>query len=271
MEPDGMLPLWTFSKMRIEGKVALITGASRGIGAACAAEFRARGARLSLVARSEQGLAEAGGPEDLITAGDIADEAVRARAVERTIERFGRIDILVNNAAAGLYLPAWDTPPDMARRLFELNFLAPLGMARLVAPHMRAQGAGAIVNVASVAAKATLPWLTLYSASKAALCALTDGLRVELAPCGIHAMAVCPGYVRTTFQQNALAGEPPESVRKSRRFTITAETCARAIARGVEREARTVMTPPSAWLLVAAARLFPRQLDARFAAMLHRV
>ena len=257
--------------MRIEGKVALITGASRGIGAACAAELAARGARLSLVARSEEGLAAAGGRDALVTAGDITDESLRARAVERTLERFGRIDILVNNAGAGLYLPAWDTPPDPARRLFELNFFAPLAMARLVAPHMRAQGGGAIVNVSSVAAKATLPWLTLYSASKAALCALTDGLRVELAPYGIHAMAVCPGYVRTTFQEHALAGKPPESVRKSRRFTITAEECARAIARGIEREARTVMAPRSAWLLVAAARLFPRQLDARFAAMLHGV
>ena len=257
--------------MRIEGKVALITGASRGIGAACAAELAARGARLSLVARSEQGLAAAGGPDALATAGDITDEAVRARVVERTLERFGRIDILINNAGAGLYLPAWDTPPDEARRLFELNFFAPLAMARLVGPHMRAQGGGTIVNVSSVAAKATLPWLTLYSASKAALCALTDGLRVELAPYGIHAMAACPGYVRTGFQEHALAGKPPESVRKSRRFTITAEECARAIARGIEREARTVMAPRSAWLLVAAARLFPRQLDARFAAMLHRV
>ncbi len=257
--------------MRIEGKVALITGASRGIGAACAAELAGRGARLSLVARSEPGLAAAGGREALVTAGDITDEAVRARAVERTLERFGRIDILINNAAAGLYLPAWDTPPEAARRLFELNFFAPLEMARLAAPHMRAQGGGAIVNVASVAAKATLPWLTLYSASKAALCALTDGLRVELAPHGIHAMAVCPGYVRTGFQEHALAGKPPESVRKSRRFTITAEVCARAIARGIEREARTVMAPRSAWLLVAAARLFPRRLEARFAAMLDGV
>lgn len=257
--------------MRIEGKVALITGASRGIGAACAAEFRARGARLSLVARSEPGLAAAGGPEALLTAGDIAGEALRARAVERTLERFGRIDILVNNAGAGLYLPAWDTQLEEARRLFDLNFFAPFAMARLVAPHMRAAGGGVIVNVTSVAAKATLPWLTLYSASKAALGALTAGLRVELAPYGVRLMEVAPGYVRTTFQEHALAGKPPESVRKSRRFTITAETCARAIARGVEREARTVMAPRSAWLLVAAARLFPRQLDARFGAMLHRV
>ncbi len=257
--------------MRIEGKVALITGASRGIGAACAAELAARGARLSLVARSEAGLAAAGGPEAVVTAGDITDETVRARAVERTLERFGRIDILINNAGAGLYLPAWDTPLEAARRLFELNFFAPLAMARLAARHMRGQGGGAIVNVASVAAKATLPWLTLYSASKAALCALTDGLRVELAAYGIHAMAVCPGYVRTEFQAHALAGAPPEGVRKSRRFTTTAETCARAMARGIEREARTVMAPRSAWLLVAAARLFPRPLEARFAAMLDGV
>jgi dehydrogenase/reductase SDR family member 7B len=83
-----------------------------------------------------------------------------------------------------------------------------------------------------------------------------------LAPFGIHAMAVCPGYVRTNFQQNVLgAGRPPERVAGSRRFAITPEQCARAIVRGVERNARTVMAPGGGWILVALARLFPRILD----------
>src|SRR5271169_6526816 len=87
--------------MRIDGKVALITGASEGIGAACAAEFSRAGAKLSLCARSEEGLRRAGGGQALITAGDLTDESVRRRVVERTLERFGAIDILINNAAVG--------------------------------------------------------------------------------------------------------------------------------------------------------------------------
>src|SRR5438105_9503346 len=98
-----MLPLLRFpSYMRIDGKAVLITGASEGIGAACAREFRKRGARLSLTARSEDKLKDVGGADAVVTAGDITDPEVRGRAVVRTIERFGAVDILINNAGIGL-------------------------------------------------------------------------------------------------------------------------------------------------------------------------
>ncbi len=257
--------------MHIDGKVVLITGASEGIGAACAGVFRKRGARLSLMARSEQKLRAAGGPDALVTAGDVTLPEARQAAVEGTIERFGGVDILINNAGMGLYSPAWDTPLDDARRLFELNFFAPLAMAQLVVPHMRKRGAGMLVNVSSVAGKTTLPWLTLYSASKYALGSLTDGLRMELARDGIHTMTVCPGYVRTDFQQHALGGGPPPKIARRKQFAITPEQCAEAIVRGVERGARTVMAPPSGWLLVLAERLFPSLVDAQLASILHDV
>jgi short-subunit dehydrogenase len=257
--------------MQIDGKVVLITGASEGIGAACAGAFRKRGARLSLMARSEEKLRAAGGPDALVTAGDVTLPEARQAAVERTLDRFGAVDILINNAGMGLYAPAWETALDDARRLFELNFFAPLAMAQMVAPHMRERGVGMVVNVSSVAGKVTLPWLTLYSASKYALGSLTDGLRMELARDGIHTMTVCPGYVRTDFHRHALGGGPPPKVARSKQFAITPEQCAEAIARGVERGARTVMAPRSAWLLVLAERLFPFLVDAQLAAILHDV
>src|SRR6266404_3764486 len=188
--------------MKIEGSVVLITGASGGIGEACAREFRRRGARLSLVARSEDKLREVAGADALATAADITDDAARRRAVERTLERFGRIDILINNAGVGLYSPAWKAPMESARTMFELNFFAPLTLIQLVAPVMRSQRGGTIVNVGSIAGKMTLPWFTLYSASKYALGSLTDGLRMELKRDGIHAITVCPGYVATDFQKH---------------------------------------------------------------------
>ena len=253
--------------MRIQGKVTLITGASEGIGAACAAEFARAGARLSLTARSEAGLLAAGGSDALITPGDLTSEAVRRSVVNRTIERFGAIDILINNAGAGLYLPSWNTPMEEARGLMELNFFAMLGTIQLVVPSMRQRRSGMIVNVGSIGGKIPLPWLTLYSASKYAVGALTEGLRMELRRDGIRTLIVCPGYVQTAFQKHARGGQAPESVLRSRRFAISAEQCARAIRRGVEREARTVVTPRAGWLFVFAMRLFPSLVESQMAAL----
>jgi short-subunit dehydrogenase len=257
--------------MRIDGKVVLITGASEGIGAACAAVFGKRGARLSLIARSEEKLRAAGGTGALVTAGDLTLPEVRQNAVAATLDRFGEIDILINNAGMGLYDPAWNTPLADARSLFELNFFVPLALTQLVAPHMRARSSGVIVNVSSVAGRVTLPWLTLYSASKYALCSLTDGLRMELKKDGIHTIAVCPGYVKTSFQDHALVGGPPPKIARSKQFAITPAQCTEAIARGVERGARTVMAPRSGWLFVLAERLLPSLVDGQLAAILHDV
>ena len=253
--------------MDLDGKVILITGASEGIGAACATAFRRRGARLSLTARSLEKLRAAAAPDDLVTAGDITAAQTRQSVVDRTLERFGAIDVLVNNAGMGMYAPSWQAPMDDTRRMFELNLFAPVALVQLVVPHMRARRSGTIVNIGSVAGKVTLPWFTLYSASKYALGSWTDGLRMELKADGIHAMTVCPGYVKTGFQSHVLAGRPPEKVLQGKRFAITAEACARAVVRGVERGARTVVTPRGGWLFILAERLFPSFVDARMAAL----
>jgi len=250
--------------MRLAGKVALITGASEGIGAACARAFAQRGARLSLTARSQQKLEAVGGPEALITAGDITQAEVRRQLIQRTLGRFGRIDVLVNNAGAGLYTPSWKASFEQARRLFELNFFAALDLIQQAVPTMRAQGEGMIVNVSSIAGKVTFPWLTLYCASKYALNALGDGLRMELAGTGVHVLNVCPGHVSTGFPRHALEGQPPPAVTGKGWAAITAEQCAEAIVRGVEREARTVVVPRVGWLLVALARVAPWLLERAF-------
>jgi len=253
--------------MRVDGKVVLITGASEGIGAACASEFARCGAKLSLTARNEAGLARAGGPDALITPGDLTDPATRKRAVDRTLERFGVIDILINNAGVGLYAPTWRAPMDETRRMWEVNYFALLGMIQEVVPHMRARRSGTVVNVSSIGGKLTLPWLTLYSSTKSAVVSLTEGLRMELMRDNVQTMLVCPGYVRTAFQQNTLGGGPPSDVQRARRMAITPEQCATDIRRGVERGARTVLSPASGWLLVALSKIFPGETQRRMAAM----
>jgi short-subunit dehydrogenase len=257
-------------RMQIAGKVVLITGASQGIGRACVDVFRKRGARLVITARSDEKLRQAAGPDTLIVAGDITDADIRRRVVEATIERYGVIDVLVNNAGVGLYSPAWKASALQAREMFELNFFVPLEMVQLVVPHMRRQRSGVIVNVGSIAGKITLPWFTLYSASKYALGSLTDGLRIELKRDGIHAIAVCPGYVHTDFQSHVLDGAPPESMRRSRPMAIAPEKCAETIARAVERNARTVVTPWAGWLLIILERLLPGVVDFQLERMQER-
>jgi 7-alpha-hydroxysteroid dehydrogenase len=148
--------------MRLDGKVAIVTGASEGIGAALVRVLDDRGAKLSVVARSEEKLRAAAPAGALVIAADLRDEVARASVVERTLQHFGRVDVLINNAGAGLYVPSHTTPMAEARRLWELNFFAPLDLAQRAAAVMKRERSGVIVNVSSIAGKMTLPWFTLY-------------------------------------------------------------------------------------------------------------
>lgn len=182
--------------------------------------------------------------------------------VAETIREFGRIDVLINNAGSGMYGPSWASPEAETRALFDLNLFVPLALIRSAVPGMRERACGSIVNVSSVAGRVVLPWMPLYSVSKFALSALTDSLRMELNRDGIHVMEVCPGYVGTDFQTHAV-GAPPSAVEEGKRFAISAETCAEAIARGIERRAKTVVTPPWARLLLEANRILPRVVESQ--------
>jgi len=258
--------------MRIQDRVVLITGASEGIGAACAAAFAKRGAKLSLVARNKAKLEQLGHAGAVLTQGDLLEPAARKAAIDNTIARFGRLDVLVNNAGVGMYAPSHAAPLDDARRMFELNFFAPLELSQLAAAQMKRQPPvegtrGLIVNVGSIAGKVTLPWFTLYSATKFALGSLTDGLRMELSAHKIRAMLVCPGYVNTQFQSHVLAGKPPGAIAGGKRFAVSVEECAEAIVRGVERDSKTVLTPRIGWLFVALERMFPALVQSQLAKM----
>jgi short-subunit dehydrogenase len=251
------LPDYTGKSLLIPNQVVLVTGASRGIGSACADAFSRRSAKLSLTSRSAFVY-----PGALVTTGDITRPEDRARIVAATLERFGRIDILINNAGQGAYESAATMDLTQARALFELNFFAPLAMTQLVLPQMRKQGSGTIVNVGSIAGQIALPWMTIYSSTKFALGGMTEALRGELRSTGIHMMSVCPGYVVTPFHGHAI-GTPPSRIAGAKRFAITAERCAEAVARGVEREARTVVTPGIGWLLVWLNRFLPSLVESR--------
>ncbi len=248
--------------MDLARKVVLLTGASEGIGAASAREFRRRGCELALVARSKERLEEiAGETGGFAIPADLRDPAARQLAVESALSRFGRIDILVNNAGVGMYAPSWRADMASVRDMFELNYFAVLDLIQRVVPPMRRQGGGAIVNVSSIGGLVPLPWFSNYSASKFAVCGLTSGLRIELTRDKIHCMDVCPGYVQTGFQTNVISGKPPDKLWKARRHAISPEECARALVGGLEANKRTVVTPRTGWALVLGYALFPGLID----------
>jgi short-subunit dehydrogenase len=256
----------------LSGKIALVTGASSGIGRALARQLAAAGASLILTSRRQSVLEEVASEiapaEAVPIAADLRDPQAVERLTSGITERFGRLDLLVNNAGVGLHALSIDTPPDLVRQLFELNFFAPVELTRRLVPLMP-RGA-AVINIGSIAGKLPLPELNIYCASKYALNAFSDGLWIELRHRGIHAMSVCPGYVKTEFGENLLMGKPIGNVPGQKRFMISAEECARATLDGLARGRRTVVVPRIGWLLIAFARLFPNFVFSRMAGRVKR-
>jgi NAD(P)-dependent dehydrogenase (short-subunit alcohol dehydrogenase family) len=187
----------------------LITGASSGIGEATVRRLVRAGAKVAFTARRSERLAalcaeiDPSGQQTLALAGDVTVEADRRRWVDATVQRFGRIDALVNNAGYGQRGPVEQVPLDTIRRNFETNVFGLLGLTQRVAPLLRAQGEGRIVNIGSVAGKVARPMSSVYDATKHAVEAFTDGLRGELKPFGIDVVLVRPGFILTEFMESA--------------------------------------------------------------------
>jgi short-subunit dehydrogenase len=246
----------------LNGKVVVITGASEGIGAQVAALLQSRGARLALAARNEAKLAAIARPDDLVVAGDITSDEARHALIAKTTARWGRIDVLINNAGRGSWYTASTVPMEEARAVFELNFFAPLALALLATPWLR-QSRGTLVNISSIAGQISLPWLPVYSASKFALAAITSAQRNELRRDRVHVMGVFPGYVDTAFQAHAAGPPPPGRIVAGKRFAVSARECAEAIVDGIAHRKRTVVTPRAGLFLVWANRFFPGFIESR--------
>lgn len=209
-------------------KVVIITGASRGIGKSLAFALAVRGAHLVLASRNEDQLKEVAKRcealhrqiETLVVPTDVTDEAQLQRLIDRTLERFGRIDILINNAGIIQGGALVDLDPESIRQQIEVNVIGSVRLTQIVLKPMLIQKSGHIVLMASAAGRTSYPYFVPYSTTKHALIGFGDGLRRELAGTGIKVMTVNPGYVSTdmidkvgvAYKKMGLDLQPPEMV-----------------------------------------------------------
>lgn len=192
--------------MTIKDTIAIVTGASGGIGEATARELAARGAKVVLAARNAEKLAQLENelPGSLAMPTDMTKPADVQRLIEKTVETFGRIDILVNNAGQGLRAPVADIDMDDYRAIMELNVFAVLHAIQEVIPIMRTQGSGYIMNISSMVTNLHIPGLAAYSSTKYALNSLSLTAREELAPDGIVVSIFKPTMTATDFGAHSL-------------------------------------------------------------------
>lgn len=192
----------------LSGRVALVTGGTRGIGRAIAEGFVAAGARVVVASRkpeacaeTERHLAELGG-EALGVPTHLGDLSALGPLVGRAVERFGGLDILVNNAANALALPIGGLTPEAWDKSFGVNLRGPAFLVQEALPHLEASPAAAVLNVISAGAFLFSPGVAMYAAAKAALMALTRSMAAELAPRGVRVNALAPGTVDTDMVRN---------------------------------------------------------------------
>jgi short-subunit dehydrogenase len=200
-------------KSTISGKVIIVTGASSGIGRATSLAVAREGAKVFLVARREDRLAqletqirESGGTAFMYVL-DLTQPSAADMMIDAAFEKFGRIDVLINNAAFGYFGTVENTPPEVAREIFELNLQAPLRASQRAIPIMRRQGSGHIINVSSVVGNRGLPLGGIYSATKFALNGLSEALRVELNGTNIFVSLIYPASTKSEFGEAIRKGD----------------------------------------------------------------
>jgi len=192
------------------GQVILVTGCSSGIGRATAELAASRGHRVFATARRPESIADLSRPGTIdVLALDVTDGASIARAVSAVRERAGRLTALVNNAGYGQYGSVEDVTLSAWRAQYEVNVFGVVALIQAVLPALRAEGGGTIVNVSSVAGKIAIPFAAPYCSTKHALEAISDSLRVEVAPFGVRVVLVEPGPIATKFGDRARAEVGP--------------------------------------------------------------
>jgi NAD(P)-dependent dehydrogenase (short-subunit alcohol dehydrogenase family) len=246
-----------------------VTGGSSGLGRVIAEALAAAGARVAVVGLEADAVAaaagemQAGGAEVLGIAADITKQQDVDRVMGETLARFGRLDALVNNAGRSMRGKVAETTPEQFRDLMELNFIALVRCTRAALPHLL-ERKGHVVNIGSLAAKSSARWVGAYPATKHAVAAYSQQLRLELGPEGLHVLLVCPGPIeRKDARLYPLAGleDVPEAARRPgagvKVRTIPPQRLVQGILRACERRQPELVMPPKARLLFVLSQLWP--------------
>lgn len=247
-------------------KVIWITGASSGIGEALALEFARLEARVILSARREDELKRVGAltklPElDLmILPFDLSDTKNATGLTAQVINKFGRIDILINNGGYSQRSEAIETPIEIDRQLMEVNYFSYVALTKAVLPYMKRQKSGHIIAISSIAGKFGFYLRSSYSAAKHALHGFYESLRLETESFGIKTLIVCPGKIKTNVSFNAVTstGAGHNKMDESHEFAMSAEECAKQIIKGILNNKEEIYIGGKEILMVKIKRFFPK-------------
>ena len=249
------------ARRKIDGLRILVTGASQGIGRAIAVDAAKRGAKVIATARSADLLDElateiraANGTVETVTS-DICNPADRQRMVQMALDRFGGLDVLINNAGIGATGHFMDSDPEILRTIFETNYFALCEITRLAIPHLKQGTTPAIVNISSVVGRRALPARSLYASSKFAVAGFSEAIRAELAKDNIDVVVVNPGLTQTNFSQNML--EAKAKISLDHKLGMTSEQVADATLNALAKGKSEVTLTFDGKLLVFLSRFFP--------------
>ena len=252
----------------MKDKVVIITGASSGIGRALAFEMASRGAVVVIAARSVDSLKNmeaelhSGGHKALAVQADVSREEDCKAIVNATIEKFGRIDVLINNAGISMRAIFADTDLSVIRKLMDINFWGTVYCTKFALPYLL-KTKGAVVGVSSIAGFKGLPGRTGYSASKFAMQGFLETLRIENLKTGLHVMIACPGFTASNIRKTALAADGSQQGESPRDegSMMPAEEVARRIATGIVSRKKVLIMTTQGKMTVMLNKLFPGFMD----------
>lgn len=254
--------------MTMKDKVVLVTGGTSGIGKALAFAFGGAGAKVAFSGRNADNLQhtaaelKAAGIDHLAIQADVSVEADSARMVAETVDRYGRLDVLINNAGISMRALFADTELDVLRQVMDINFWGTVYSTKFALPHIQASK-GAIVGISSIAGYRGLPARTGYSASKFAMHGFLETLRTELLHSGVHVLIACPGFTASNIRNTALAADGQqqgETPRDEQKMMPAEEVADRILHATIKRRRDLVMTTQGK-LAVWVNKLFPSLAD----------